>query len=268
MPITVEEKFGRILSDSSAELGYIVRGTDSDADARAAVAGEAPSSHAGLQLEDIEVEEVGVMLWLGLARYAAPQIGGPDPGEGDGAFTFDTGGGTQHITQSLETVNTYAAPALPGAAPDFQGAIGATAESVEGVDITVPVYHFSETHFLSDSAVTNAYKGTLFYLTGRVNSAAFRGLDAGECLFLGAAGSQRAAGEDWEINFRFAGSPNVTDLSVGNITGIDKKGWEYLWIRYEDAEDAAAHMLVKRPVAAYVEKVYRDGNFADLNIGT
>jgi len=177
-------------------------------------------------------------------------------------------GGTQHITQSRATVNAYAPSGETP--PDFQGAIGVTDNGVEGVDVTVPVYHFSETHYLDDAVVTPAYKGTLFSLTGKVNSASFKGLAAGECLFLGAAGSKRggSGGGDWEITFRFAGSPNVTGLSVGPITGISKKGWEYLWVRYAEVEDEGAQVLVKRPIAAYVERVYDTGNFAALGIGT
>ena len=73
---------------------------------------------------------------------------------------------------------------------------------------------------------------------------------------------------DWEISFRFAASPNVTGLTIGEMTGIDKKGWEYLWVRYADAEDATAKALVKLPIAAYVEKVYEEGDFSQLGIGT
>jgi hypothetical protein len=54
--------------------------------------------------------------------------------------------------------------------------------------------------------------------------------------------------EDWEIAFKFAASPNATDLTVGDITGIEKKGWEYLWVRYADAEDEET--LIQQPVAA------------------
>jgi len=73
---------------------------------------------------------------------------------------------------------------------------------------------------------------------------------------------------DWEITFRFAASLNRTGISVGSITGIAKKGWEYLWVRYADVEDAGSNTLVKQPVAAYVEQVYEYGNFAALGIGT
>ena len=80
--------------------------------------------------------------------------------------------------------------------------------------------------------------------------------------------SQRGPDEDWEITFKFAGSPNRTGITVGPITGIAKKGWEYLWVRYADAEDPASNTLVKQPVAAYVEKVYEDGSFSSLGIGS
>ncbi len=55
-------------------------------------------------------------------------------------------------------------------------------------------------------------------------------------------------------------------MVIGSITGIQKRGWEYLWVRYADAEDG--DVLVKRPVSAYVEQVYEYGNFRQLAIGT
>jgi len=41
-----------------------------------------------------------------------------------------------------------------------------------------------------------------------------------------------------------------------------------MWVRYEDREDDAANVLVKKPTAVYIEKVYEDGNFALLGIGS
>lgn len=267
MPVIVEEKFGRVLSDESAELTYVVRGTDSDVTARTELLTASPITHNGLKRDDAEVEELALGMWLGVVRYVSSS--GTPPEVGESSFSFETRGGTQHITQSLATVGSYASGDIP-AAPDFKGAIGVTADGVEGVDITVPVYTFSETHHLAGTTVTTGYKSTLFGLTGRVNDAAFKGLAAGECLFLGAAGSKRGTSVDepWEISFAFAGSPNVTGLSVGTINGIAKKGWEYLWVRYQEAEDAAAKMLIRKPVAAYVERVYREGSFSSLGIGT
>jgi hypothetical protein len=39
-------------------------------------------------------------------------------------------------------------------------------------------------------------------------------------------------------------------------------------VRYADVEDLDAIAMIKRPVAAYVEKVYDDADFSLLDIGT
>ncbi|MCC7409962.1 MAG: hypothetical protein IT442_17985 [Phycisphaeraceae bacterium] len=268
MPVTVEERYqSRTVSGDDGELIYLIRGTEDHAEARTQLLATAPTTLGSLHrdLDSVRVEELHTGIWLGTVPYAKSQFTQSEPQTGDSVYSFDTGGGTQHVTQSLQTIGKY-----PTGAPDFKGAIGVTRDSVEGVDITVPVYRFSETHIIDDDDVTAVYKGKLYSLTGKVNSSSFRGLAAGECLFLGASGSKRGgpSGEDWEITFNFAASPNRTGLVVGDITGIAKKGWDYLWVRYEDAEDATAKALVKRPVAAYVEKVYDSGDFSDLGIGT
>jgi len=267
--ITVEEKFESrqvtMGTNPTAELRYTVRGTTDDVAARVALEGASPTVYDlygdGLVLiprDSATVEPLGNDLWEGSVRY------GVVPQENESSFSFDTGGGSQHITQSKETIASHAPPGKT--APDFKGAIGVTGDSVEGVDITVPVYQFSETHYLPGALVTPAYKLALFQLTGRVNHALWKGFSAGEVLFLGASGSKRGLGP-WEITYRFASSPNITGLTVGTITGIDKKGWEYLWVRYADAEDSTAKALVKQPIAAYVERVYENGDFSLLGIG-
>jgi len=249
----------------TADVPYFVFDALDEDDAVLAVHGYSSEWFGGLRRDAVEVEErINEDTFKVIVRYQQHNTtdDGDDP---ETVYTFDTGGGTQHITQSLKTVARYSPP--DSVAPDFKSAIGATGESVEGVDVTVPVYNFSETHYIATAQVTGAYKAALFYLTGKVNSAAFRGFAAGEVLFLGASGSKRGE-EDWEITFRFAASQNVNGLAVGDILGINKKGWEYLWVRYADDEDQAAKVLVKKPIGVYIEKVYEEGNFAGLGIGT
>ncbi len=252
----------------SVVFHYILEGVADDVAAKTLLIDSTAKKYNELEREECTLEPIVVDtdtdsgLWDCRVRYVKPEKIPPEVGESN--FSFDTGGGTQHITQSLSTIGRYAAS---GTAPDFGGAIGVTHDNVEGVDITFPVYNCSETHYLDDETVTATYRATLFYLTGRVNNASYKGLAAGECLFLGASGSKRGE-DDWEITFRFAASPNRTDISVGSINVAAKKGWEYLWVRYGDVEDTSSHTLVKKPIAAYVEKVYQEGNFAGLGIGT
>jgi hypothetical protein len=103
-------------------------------------------------------------------------------------------------------------------------------------------------------------------MTGTINGFPFRDFAAGEVLFLGAVGSQRGY-EDWELQYHFAASPNLFNLSVGDITGIAKAGWDYLWVLYEEIDDAATNKLISTPRAAYVEKVYWRTDFSGLGIG-
>ena len=264
MTVAVVEKFGsRETSEGDSpaiDLLFSIQGTDDDLEVKRDLLATAPLLYDGLIRQGLNIKQIGPLVWEGTVRYGERKR----PETGESSFSFDTGGGTQHVTQSLQTINRYAPSGKT--APDFKGAIGVNGDNVEGVDITVPVYSFSETHYLAAELVTTAYKNTLFTLTGRVNVAAFRGFAAGEVLFLGASGAKRGE-EDWEITFRFAASPNANYLVVGDITGISKKGWEYLWVRYQDVEDTAAKTIVKRPLAAYVERVYRDGDFSLLGIG-
>jgi hypothetical protein len=260
MPAIIIEKFDSReatvgIDSPSVDLQFMVLGTELDAEVRALVQATIPAIYANLVFQNYHIAHQGGGVWEVSVRY-----GKLEPKEtGQSSYSFDTGGGNQKITQSLETVASYGDDP-----PDFQGAIGVSTDSVEGTDITVPVFNFTETHYVPVALLTGAYKVVLFYLTGRVNHAPFKGFARGEVLFLGASGSQRGT-EDWEIAFKFAASPNATDLTVGDITGIEKKGWEYLWVRYADAEDEET--LIKQPVAAYVERVYEYGNFALLGIG-
>lgn len=264
MPVTIDEKFDSReatvgINTASLDLLYVVQGTEEDSVVRGVVESAIPEEFRGLVFQDYHIAHQGGGVWDVSVRYGRQE----PKDEDESSFSFDTGGGTTHITQSLQTVARYAAPGK--AAPDFKGAIGVTHDSVEGTDITIPVYSFTETYYVPVALVTGPYKATLFALTGRVNNAPFKGFAAGEVLFLGASGAQRRQ-EDWEITFRFAASPNGTGMTIGDITGVDKKGWEYIWVRYADAEDE--NVLVKQPIAVYVEKVYDEGNFAGLGIGT
>jgi len=117
MAITVIEKRESRESASgespSATLVYTVRGTADDIQARGALAAEAPATHDGLVRKTWNVEPVhidtgnpGACLWTGTVRYG--RTSDPEPETGDAVYHFDIGGGTQHITQSLETVGKYA----------------------------------------------------------------------------------------------------------------------------------------------------------------
>ena len=251
------------------EIPYFVFNVDDESKALSAV----KSNHkpvTGMTLESVEtVERINDTTWKVKAIYEVDEDGGGDDDSTDDEdttmFAFDTGGGTKHLNQSLKTDGKY-----PNDAPDFGGAIGVDNEgNVNGVDVTMPVLNFTETHTLNGGRVTTSYKKTLAALTGTVNKSGFRGFSAGEVLFLGASGTKRGKKNDspWEITFRFAVSPNQSSLQVGKLKVSNKRGWDYLWVRYADKVAENKKNVIKEPVAAYVEQVYPEGDFGNLGLG-
>lgn len=276
-PVRVEEAYSERDEKIDAkgnvvevEIPYIVFNV---ADESAALAAARPKVKAisGMSLESIEVvERINGSTWKVKAIYEVDEEQPEDDNnnnddEDQSMFAFDTGGGIKHLNQSIKTDGKY-----PKDAPDFTGAIEVDNEgNVNGVDVTMPVLNFTETHTLAGSRVSTSYKKTLAGLTGTVNRSGFRGFERGEVLFLGASGTKRSkkSSAPWEITFRFAVSPNQAGLQVGDIKVARKYGWDYLWVRYADKVAEGGKNMVKKPVAAYVEQVYPEGDFGRLGIG-
>jgi hypothetical protein len=244
-----------------------------------------------LQAESYSLEYLGGDAWHVTVNYA--KDGGADDENQQEpirrARSFDTGGGTQHITQALQISNVPDADGFdqfekkfPSSAPGQAGAINADSNSVQGVDIVVPALQWTESYDVPSTYISTDYIKSLAKLTGTVNNAPFRGFPAGEVLFVGATGAQdwdeeRGDGP-WSLSFKFVqspnagpntGGPNPTDtlppLKIGFISGIEKKGHEYLWVKYTDAVES--DFLVQLPQFVYVDKVYRDEDFRGLGIG-
>jgi len=260
---TIAEKLGSGELSSGdnpcATLIYLIDGETTEANALSRLEGEAPLTHEGLVRQNCEIapyDEVNGM-WEGTATYAEAEVVKKEIGES--TFRFSTGGGSRHITTSRGTV-AYAAS---GTAPDYKSAIGVTKDGVEGVDIVVPKFEWSETHPIAAADVTSAYIQILKDLTGKLNNATWNGYAAGEVLFLGAEGSKRADG-DWDITFNFAAGENVTGKTVGGIAGVAIKAWDYVWIRFKTVEDTTAKKMVKQADAVYVETVYESGDLSTL----
>jgi hypothetical protein len=220
------------------------------------------ASDMKLMAESYSVSFLGDNAWQLTINYAKD---GAEDGDAPlkRSRSFDTTGGTQHLTQA------YAEARFGTGAPDQRRAIGVDSNGVNGVDIVVPQLQWQESYDVPNSYVTDGYIRGVSGITGTTNNAAFRGFEAGEVLFVGCSGSQEWDDQKgrgpWSLSFRFVASKNVTGETIGDISGVAKKGHEYLWVRYEDAVDS--NVLLKKPKAVYVNKVYRESSFSALGIG-
>jgi hypothetical protein len=249
------QQFRNTWQGLSREVPVLVFDVEDEEEAETFLVNNVTATYAGARLDEIRItERRAENIWFGMVTYVSSA-------EEDGyRYSFSTTGGTARITQSLATVGAYA---VSGTAPNFGGAIGVSKDKVEGCDIVVPVFTWKETHRILNASLTDSAKIALANLTGTVNSDSFRGFSPGEVRFDGVDGSRIDATYS-AVDFVFSASPNATGLVVGAMSGIEKKGWEYLWVLYE--ETTSQNRLVKIPVACYVEQVYRYTAFSGLGL--
>jgi hypothetical protein len=217
--------------------------------------------------QNVAIEAIGNGLWTGSVTYGRL----PMPEVNTGTWSFEFGSGELvHIQQAISQTAFVAS----GTAPDPKGAINVRktqdgANVVDGLDIDAAVsFRWSETWrwpYATANSISfiNLIKGTL----KRTNDAAWRIFSEGEVRLLRVAGE--AQGEAYvPVTYEFEAETNVTGLTVGDITGISKKGFEYLWPYYKQVYDATAKVVIPQPSAVYVAKVFKTADFSALGLAT
>jgi len=256
--------------DPSRTKSYMVTGAESETLAVAMADAYAPVLYGNLVKQNLSFDPGEAPdIW-----YIDVQYGQMQPKEpGKVQWQFNAGGMTTHITHGLAHVQSYFASGS-GEADPHDGAINVRKDGngelvIDGVDIggAGGGFTWSETHWLPYASFTPAYVFGLYAMvvSTPVNSTAWRVWSAGEVRLLTISGS--ASGEDQvELNFNFAANPNLTGLTKGTITGIDKKGWDYMWMECDTGEDTTAKRLAKKITAVHVEQVYGYGDFTSLGL--
>lgn len=267
---------------TAVELHFLAAGSEDEEEVRQAVEATLPPTWRRegwpdtwqLLLDGYRIDHLGGGKYEVRAQYTSRT---------DPEWTWETTGGTARITQSKQTVwhwpprelidpETEEVEPQANGAPDFKGAIGVDEDTVQGCEITVPVFRFTATVRVPPEVVTPEYMRNVYLLTGRTNDAAFLWFPSGEVLFLGLTGTQRGA-EKAALTFHFTASPNVAEFTAGDLGPVPKDGHDYVWFRYrqtvhkDTVEEDKPLALVKRPVAMYVERVYDPGDFSLLGLG-
>ena len=236
-----------------------------------------------LRAENYSVSYQGDDAWLVTVAYE--KLGADDPtqsGPLKKVRSFDTTGGMQTVTQARGGTageRVYDSTGfLIANVPSMKGAVNVDDRGVNGIDIVVPQFTWTETYDVPSTYVTNAYIRAVHLLTGSVNTDPFRGFAKGEVLFLGMTGQQEWDAQKgdgpWSLGYKFVASPNRgPDLGglpaepIGNITTYNKYGHDFLWVRYASVDDTTNNLMLRQPLNVYVNKVYPDGDFSKIGIG-
>lgn len=200
-----------------------------------------------LYRQDVRVEPVGYDIYNVEVPYA-----GKKEEAGSFQLSFDTTGGTVHITASKETIAAYGTGTNVS---DHKQSIGVTGpdKDPEGADVIIPVLKLTATFKHPKGIITLPQIKNLARWTGKVNSDTFLTFAPGEVLFLGCTGSE-GTDSPTDVQYHFACSENLTNLSIGGITVANKLGHHLYWIQFKS--DVAANAGTRVPKGVYVERVY------------
>lgn len=264
-----------------ASLEYVIQGTIDRTIVLNTVRATAPATFPDepkLVRGDITIRPLGGLLWRASVPYipdyaplyparglVGPPIPAPigptlnDPLGAD--FAFDITAQTEHVTQSIQTVDKYNRGG--GVAPDYKGAIGVTKDSILGCDRIKPYLEWSRTVTLTST--TFEYWYTVSGLVGTTNKFTWYGAAEGTLLFLGVSGNIKDFNK-CVATFKFAYAPNLTAILIcDGLTVANKAAWDFLWVAYKNIDDT--NKLAQQPFAAFVERVYRREDFIQLGIG-
>lgn len=210
-------------------------------------------------------DKLGDALWRVEVRYSLPSVRDASvlPG-GSARRRMRIGFERQRIYKSISTISTYTAGTET--APDFGGMIGVTQNGVDGVDVITPAFKFTRHRTIDAIEYTDGFENALFNVVRTVNKAPFTGKPSGTVLLAGIVSEYNPADDTYELTYEFEGQLNESGIVIGDITGISKGGWEYLWVYYEDVEDPDSGRTIKKPIAAYREQIYRVGDFSVLGL--
>lgn len=186
----------------------------------------------------------------------------PEPGEF--TISMDTTGGTVKQTESFQQ-QIYPAP---GEQPrNFEYTVNVQDNKPEGVDRIIPALKLNIRARIPAAAlgVPIEYAKLCASITGTVNRTTFLTFAPGELLFLGASGT--IVGENPILDYGFAASPNISNVTIGGISGINKRGHDFLWFDYKVFKDTTSGLQISKARAAYSAEVYTYSEFDVLKIG-
>lgn len=260
----LKESIGESISYDYVVMGIPESDIGDDAVLRQFLIGNIPTIENNIKLTGISIgKQTSNSSWEATAEYKTDKKSFPN----QLSRTFDTSGNTVHKTFSIKRV--YARSTIYNAESEEgkPAEVGFNGEEVEGVDVGVAGFKFTETHPIPDSAVTFEYEQALSKASWHVNDAPFRGYEAGEVLFKGVSGSKNGT-EKWTLNFEFEVIHNEKNVAIGDIVVAEKKGWDYASVRFTPKLSDDNSGIIIKITGVFVDQVYPTADFSSLGIGT
>lgn len=274
MSLSHKEKFGeRRRGNGTARRVYVITGTagESETDVYSYLLNTAADSISGLVITDASCDEVANVgdrvHYVGEVQYGLSKLPAAQA-VSEIRVSSRASLANTNLKFSRSTVGSHAASwfkgdgSVAGSTKDFGGKVGVQADgSVAGVDVPTPQNVLSVSNVIPIATLDEAKQYEMEQLVGKTNSAVYRSRAIGTLLCSGVA-FQQSDSENMAVSAEFLFERNLTGLAIDGITGIDKKGWEYIWAYTVERKDdgrvgpAVAQINVEAP--------FESANFATV----
>lgn len=268
----VSSRKGQIkFNDPSISLDFLVYGSKNENDVCAYMEGLLPTTYTVrgnvMWFDHYSYEYQGGFSWNVQAHYKKDSS--------SSELTIKAGGGHSKIYQAMDTIESYECTGDVLLPPDFGGAINVSEHGAEGVDIPVRKFEFSISKKISKGSVSGAYLMNLFNMQNTVNSKPYTiiyngmilSFPVGSLLFTGFP-TKMTSEYSLDITYEFSAERKIETsegLTIGESNPIEKFGWDYLWVHYREMNDPNnTGFKVKRPIGAYVVRVFKYSDFSKL----
>lgn len=241
--------------EDTRSLEYFVTGTDSYAEARTAFESYFSLNHDGLQLQRYRLKHLGTELWKVTTNYGQRITQSQ-------SFSVDTTGATLRMTHGFSETR-FGPGGDASSVPPQDGALNVQDGRIEGHEKVIPSMSLTLRDTYPRDWITDAYLDTVENLTGTINAGSFGGRGAQTLLFLGARINQPATG-DAECEFAFVSGRHIQNLTLGSVTGINKKAHQFMWPLWETIDHSGSNRNRKQIAGVYVNDVAQVVSWANL----
>ena len=195
----------------------------------------------------LDLKEAGWGMWKATVQWASLTY----------QYALKIGGSSQQIRCDKSLTQIYSDASAPAAQwnnGDSGVPIGWDGRSVHGCSIYVPTRSWTESVEIPATQYSFDYEDTVAGINeSPVNSSSFRGYDPGEVIFHGMQSQLSTQNPDFVIaSYEFEETPNRNAanrnaITVDDISGIKKDGWDYLDVHYAPRFPAARCWSFPRP---------------------
>lgn len=253
----------------SVEAPFFIIGAADKASAVQEVLGIAEQELNGIPLKEFRVGEFDRDKNLEVTAIYERSSGSSSPSDSDNyepTISYNAAGDGQKLVTTGELIKSAAPPGKtapdPGNFINWNGKRGRDF-AVSGVMIPAANPRFTITKYFSASEVNLASFQTKYEsLVGCVNSATWRGREAGTVMFFNFTFSGKLSGpEKIAVNFEFMVRTNEKNAKVGNVNLGDVVGWDHVWSISDPTAEGPPEIK-----GVYVNRVTRFINFSQLGV--